>query len=191
MEDIKYLWARIFMTSLRNIDRVIASMDRTVDCLAMQGGSANIINYIPTEQLLEKIIDCIYRKQGLINLKVISEEILKSMKEEYVEILRLKFIKNRKFQDIADNLNISLRTVFRHYEKALSQFACYLKIRGFTDERLNKEYSGDPYIEKIKNKIYEEYRDSDKAIAVRNNNRIKRMLEGISIIYGEEAEIKL
>lgn len=184
---IKSLWARIILTSYRNLERVITSLDKTVDCLAMQG--FNYRTSQSAEQLMNKIIDHIYRKEGLINLKVITEQIIKCMKAEYVELLELKFLKNTKFHEIADSLNISLRTVFRHYDKALNQFSCYLKLKGFTDEMLEAEYKDDPYIDKIKAKIAEDYRDTDMAMMNRRNMIVKRVLDNISIVCDEQINI--
>ncbi len=184
---IKSLWARIILTSYRNLERVITSLDKTVDCLAMQG--FNYRTSQSAEQLMNKIIDHIYRKEGLINLKVITEQIIKCMKAEYVELLELKFLKNKKFHEIADSLNISLRTVFRHYDKALNQFSCYLKLKGFTDEMLEAEYKDDPYIDKIKAKIAEDYRDTDMAMMNRRNMIVKRVLDNISIVCDEQINI--
>ena len=184
---IKSLWARIILTSYRNLERVITSLDKTVDCLAMQG--FNYRTSQSAEQLMNKIIDHIYRKEGLINLKVITEQIIKCMKAEYVELLELKFLKNKKFHVIADSLNISLRTVFRHYDKALNQFSCYLKLKGFTDEMLEAEYKDDPYIDKIKAKIAEDYRDTDMAMMNRRNMIVKRVLDNISIVCDEQINI--
>lgn len=188
--DIKSLWARIIFSAMRNIDRIISSYDRKIDCLAMQGG-INRINYMSTQTLLNKIIDCIYMRQGLSNLKAIYNGVIAQMNPNYVKLLKLKFIKNRKFHEIASELNISIRTVFRHYDKALNQFGCVMKLNGYNDEWLEREYGKDPYIDKIKNKVYEEYRDPDKAQITKRCNNLRKMLDNISVVLNEEIKVNL
>lgn len=182
--NIKSMWARIILSTYKNIERVVNSLDRTINCIAMQGANGRN-SYISTEKIVNKIIDIIYRKEGLINLKVIADDVLKCMKKEYVQLLKLKFIKHKKFQEIADIQGISLRTVFRHYDKALNQFNNILKLKGFTDEKLNEEYKDEPYLDKIKAKIIEEYRylDNNKE---KQNKKLKRVLENINIIYDKK-----
>lgn len=186
--NIKSLWARIILQSYKNVDRIVESLDRTIDCVAMQGFNSRT-GYATTEQVIEKIIDLTYRKQGLINFKVIAREVMKCMKKDYIKLLNLKFNKNRKFHEIASEMNISLRTVFRYYDKALHQFSCMLKLLGYTDEMLEKEYSSEPFVERIKAKIDEEYRDNDYAIASRNNMKIRRVLDRINIVYSNGVSI--
>lgn len=187
--NIKSIWARIILTTYRNIPRIAGSMDRTIDCLSFQGSGSRHSCY-STEQLINKIIDLIYRKQGLINLKVITEEIIKCMNKEYVELLELKYLQGKKFQDIANSLGISLRSVFRHYDKALHQFSCILKIKGYDDEWLEKEYGEEPYLEKIRAKIEEEYRDGNNVVSGRQNVQMQRVITGLNLIYTLDSEIK-
>ncbi len=187
--NIKSLWARIILTTYRNIPRIAESMDRTIDCLSLQNSGYRHSCY-STEQLINKIIDLIYRKQGLINLKVITEDVIKCMNKEYVELLELKYLRGKKFQDIADSIGISLRSVFRHYDKALHQFSCILRLKGYDDEWLNREYKDEPYLEKIRAKIEEDYRDGTDVVVGRHNMQVQRVISGLNLIYTLDSEIK-
>ena len=184
---IKSLWARIILSSYRNLPRVISSLDRTIECVAMQGfGRRNV--YMSTEQVVNRIIDNIYRKEGLLNLKAITDSIIINMRKDYVKLLELKYISNKKFHEIAEELGISIRTVFRYYDKALYQFNCHLIMKGFTNERLEEEYAGEPYLDKIKAKVIEDYRNIDENLETRIN--IKKALMNINLVYGNDVEIK-
>lgn len=186
--NIKSLWARIILTSYRNIPRVVKSLDRTIDCVAMQGMGRKG-SYMPADVLIERIIDLIYRKQGLINLKVITEDVISNMSKDYVKLLKLKYLYNKKFQEIADIMNISIRTTFRHYDKALHQFCCILKLKGFSDKKLDEEYKDEPYISNIREKTIKEYITMNQAINNRQNAiKVKKVLKNINITY--EGEIK-
>jgi len=187
--SIKSLWARIILTTYRNIPRIVESIDRTVDCLSLQGSGSRNSCY-STEQLINKIIDQIYRKQGLINLKVITEEVIKCMNKEYVELLELKYLRGKKFQDIADALGISLRSVFRYYDKALHQFSCILRLKGYDDAWLISEYEGETYLDKIRAKIEEEYREGSNISEGKRNMQVKRVLEGLNLLCSLESERK-
>ncbi len=176
----KYVWAKTILTAYNNIDRVIESIDRTINSIAMRGFGGTYDTYA----LIQEIIELQYRKTGLRNLRIIINQVFENMDKKYIELLYLRFDKKKKFADIAERMCISLRSVFRYYDKALIQFSSLIRLNVFNDEFLEKEYEEDSYISRIKKKVVDEYRDvSDTIIKREQNRKIRECISKINLIY--------
>lgn len=147
--------AKIYLTAYENIPRMIKSLDKCVDHAVMSGlGCSHIYSGITTDMLYDKIIVFKNRQDILATIQQVTKDILLKMKQNNAEVLYLKYIKKHTYNEIAIIKNISLRSVFRYVNNALSEFCYFLKIFGYDDDTW---FRGELFLEGI----YEQIMDSD------------------------------
>ncbi len=155
------VWTKTILTVYRYLERVSGAIDKIV--LRSGLGSGNIYgqNYLYNNVLSisQKIIDLSDRKIALINLKVLTEDILKKLKSEDVKILLDRYVDGRKYKDICLRNNISLRTVYRRLEASEIAFARFLNVRGFASDELFNMLKSEKWILSVYNHIKEKSED--------------------------------
>lgn len=97
-------------------------------------------------QILDEIADKNREKFRLVNLKVLIDKALCLMLKEDRELLEMRFFKGLKFCDIAKKTDVSLRQVFRVYDRAVESFGFQLEYLGYTAERIEREFGDMPII---------------------------------------------
>ena len=70
---------------------------------------------------MEKVIDLTERKNKLLNIYLISKNLLQSTSEEDRIFLKRKFIYNWSIDDLAQEYFVSPRTIFRRTEKVIEK----------------------------------------------------------------------
>ena len=80
--------------------------------------SAHLQRGVTTEKLVQEMLDINGRKLAMLHLKEIVERAAGSIPTELSNILVLRFVKGKTFQEIADIENISVRTAFRRFDRA-------------------------------------------------------------------------
>ena len=88
--------------------------------------SAHLQRGVTTEKLVQEMLDINGRKLAMLQLKEIVERAAGSIPTELSNILVLRFVKGKTFQEIADIENISVRTAFRRFDRARDSFAAAL-----------------------------------------------------------------
>ena len=89
--------------------------------------------------LMEKMIANNKRKRALINAKVIVDTTLEMLKERNREVLRLRYIKRKSFEQIAAIMNICPRSVFRWHDVAIKQFSSMCILRGYDENSYGRK----------------------------------------------------
>jgi len=86
--------------------------------------------------ITQKLIDLSERKITLINLKILTEETFADIEESDAQLLIQKYVDGKKFREIAEESDVSIRTIFRRLENAEKSFYCSLKKKGYDSEKL-------------------------------------------------------
>lgn len=150
-EDI--IISRVLLEGYRHLDRLYEALGKSIDCLVSNGYNSG---YRGTTCLIyERIINYTYRRAGIYNLKALVNLTLQELTARSREILTLHFIEQKEFAEIKDLLGVSLRTVFRYYDKALQSFALNLTKIGFPESRLEEEYKDEPFYIRMKKYVLE------------------------------------
>lgn len=142
------IWSKTILTVYRYLERVAGSIDKIVLRSGLSSGNIYGQNYLYNNVLSisQKLIDLSERKVTLINLKVLTEEILKKLKQEDVKILIDRYIDGRKFKDIALRNEVSMRTVYRRLDASEASFARFLQVKGFPASKLAKMLANEKWI---------------------------------------------
>lgn len=133
------MWSKSLLASYRILPKIVKSIDSYTMTMAL--GSFSYAGN--TLDLMQKIIDNNKRKEALINAKVIVDTTLADLKPKYRQVLEMKYIDKKSFEDIADILGICLRTVFRRYAFAIKSFSAILRAKGYDEAWLEKRYARD------------------------------------------------
>lgn len=115
--------------------------------------SRHLKNGVSTEQLIGEILDLTEEKRKIVNLRFIVKKALDKMVDADREILVERIVQKKTFQEIADSHKIALRTAFRRIANAEEDFANNLRLCGYTEDWLEKEYGNDKYIAPIHERI--------------------------------------
>ena len=93
-----------------------------------------------TMKTYEKIIDMNDEKIRLINLKLLIDKAFNLLVSEDMRVIIMRFIKGLTFQEMADELDVSIRQVFRLYDTAITSFTTQLEYLKFPQEKIAEKF---------------------------------------------------
>ncbi len=153
-----FLWAKTILSVYRYLERIAGAIDKIIMKSAL--GSSNVsvstyhINNVMT--ISQRLIDLSQRKITLINLKVLTEDALSEIDKKYANILIERFFDNTKLKEITQKHDISMRSVFRYIDSALSAFSSRLVVKGFDDDKLAKMLEDEQWIKSVHQRLSKE-----------------------------------
>ncbi len=155
------IWTKTVLTVYRYLERISGAIDKIVLRSGLGSGNVYGQNYLYNNvySISQKIIDLSERKVTLINLKVLTEELLKKLKAEDVKILLERYVEGRKYKEIAQRNGISLRTVYRRLDASEAVFARLLVARGYSSSKLKAMTQNEKWIMSVYNHIKEKSED--------------------------------
>lgn len=161
------LWVKTILSVYRYLERIANAIDKIVKKSALASGAITRENYYYNNvfSISQKIIDLSDRKVTLINLKVLTEDVLKSIDKSDAKILIERYIDGLKCRQICENENISMRTVFRKLENAEISFAKNLKMRGYCESKIASFLKNEKWI----NNVYLKMSEKDENINFSNS----------------------
>ena len=131
------IWIKTLLYSYKVFPRLISTVDKIVELQASNFSfSSNIFNSSSKlESQFEKVIDMSERKKSLVNIHIMMTKMLNDLPYESKKLVEYKFIDNMTSEDIATELEISERTVYRKIQKVLDEVYGY-----FFDNRWSLEF---------------------------------------------------
>ena len=130
---------RYLETITNAIENLVDKTTRNSMCLSQQKN-------LTTFDLSTKLLDLLDRKQKMINLKVICEKCVNQLDDQDKKILYLIYFEGVKSTMINKILNISIRTVFRRKEIALTNFEFLLRKEGYDINYFKENYSSEKWL---------------------------------------------
>ena len=160
--ESKHFWTKTILSVYRYLERICDAIDKI--CVTSALSSTDILgqNYFFNNvyAISQKLIDLGQRKITLINLKLLTEDVLSKMKEDQANLLIEKYIDARKTKDIAIKNNLSLRSAFRKLTLAEESFDRKLNVMGYDDKKISNMLKDETWI----NNVYERLCQDDKEI---------------------------
>lgn len=157
------IWTKTILKVYRYLERISGAIDKIVLRCGLGSGNFNTqtLYYNNVLSISQKIIDLSERKVTLINLKVLTESILKKLKVEDSRILIEKYVDGRKYKDISSRNQISLRTVYRRIGASEETFSRLLVAKGYTSRKLSEMLAKENWILSVYNQFKEKNDDFD------------------------------
>ena len=145
------VWGKAILSSYNYLQRMCDSIDLLVERTALNSyfSVSSHFNDTTIDAVSRKIINLSNRKIGYINLKLIIDKALRSIPKIQAKIIILKYIHKYSIEKTSELLGISVRAGYRRLESALSAFMATLTCMGYTSEKLEIEYSSDPFISSL------------------------------------------
>ena len=145
------MWAKTLLSLYRHLHTMANSIDNLIKRIGINSAFNHSV-YNSTIKDSNKIIELTERKIKIINLKVIIEKGLNSLKEKDLKILVLAYVDGLNYKKIIELLGITERTYFRRKEVAIANFAENLCSFGFDAKKFSNYLKNENW---IKNTYYQ------------------------------------
>ena len=147
------VWAKTILYVYKYLDNLADAIDRIVEKEAMHSfyylTNSNIDNSVMS--VSNRIIALIERKAKLINMKVLTEEVLENCRELNAQLLIERYIDNDRSEDIAIRHDMPIRTYFRKLIQAEDNFSSLMADRGYDEKRLHEYLKEEKWIKDVYN----------------------------------------
>lgn len=123
------LWIKTLISVQTNLPEIINSVDKIIEVNASSLSFATDIYNAEksTMSQVEKVIDLTERKNKLLNIYLISKNLLNSLSENERVFIKRKFIYNWTAEELAQDEDVSVRTIFRRTDKILEKIYEFTK----------------------------------------------------------------
>ena len=142
------LWIKTLLSVQGSLPEIIKSVDKIIE---INASSLSFVTDIyntekSTYAQVEKVIDLTERKNKLLNLYLISKNFLSSVNEEERLFLKRKFVFNWTAEDLANEYDVSVRTIFRKTEKLIENIHEKLKRKNWSLKFLNIQVKNESWL---------------------------------------------
>lgn len=166
-EKIKLkIWIRTLLYTHRLIPKIINIVDKIIyERASSYSFSSNIFNSTKRlENQIDLVIDMSDRKQKLLNIYVMTKKLFEFLPDEYLNVATKKFYENMSNDEIAEELNISVRTVFRKVNDLIEYIYRCITRNNWSLRFVEIQVKGEDWLIERYNKYLNEYiRDSVKS----------------------------
>lgn len=152
------IWAKTFFSIYRCLDRLATAADRYVKVNAYKsfGTTLNNISATRTEKLSDNIIKLMNKKITLINIKILTEQMLMALPKNQARLVIMKYIDNKSLEERAELFKTSVRTVMRWDNAIIEACASFLQENGYDGVKLVSILGNEKWILKVAEKIVRE-----------------------------------
>lgn len=128
------LWIKTLISVQSSLPEIIKSVDRIIEVNASSLSFATDIYNAEksTMSQVEKVIDLTERKNKLLNVYLISKNLLQCLCSEDKTFIKRKFVFNWTAEELALDEQISIRTVFRKTDKILDKIYDFTKRKNWS-----------------------------------------------------------
>ncbi len=139
------IWCAALLTSYRYLPRVARGIDRCSYATAMGGLSSGE----DAIKLFDRILALNVRKEAIVNAKVLTDMCLSRLESKSRQLLESRYIGRKSFDEIAEQLGVGVRTVFRRHTAALSAMASAMRRLGYGHEWLDSRLGADTFMREV------------------------------------------
>lgn len=141
------IWAKTLLNTYNCLETISSAIDKLVVTQGVNSGK----NTLTTMENAERIINLIQRKKLMVNLKVLTENVIASLNTTSSRILVMKYFDKVKPEICFELLEMSRRTFFRKTNRAIDEFALRLKQMGYNSEKLAEMLKNEHWIKEYYN----------------------------------------
>ncbi len=148
---------RVFPEILKAIDKIIEIQATTISFMTDIYNSSN-----STFSHAEQIIDLSERKQSVLNIYLMLQNILKNTEIDDHEFLEKKFIEKLTIAELAEEYNVSSRTIYRRIEKIIDNICRRCMLNNWSLKFIETQVQDEGWlIQKYKRTLYEYIKSSE------------------------------
>lgn len=116
------VWCKSFLSIYHIIPNIVNSIDRLVLLKGINSAYYSHGQNNSTIKQIDSVINLSQKKVSLINLKVLTDEVLLEMNEKNSKLLIIRFINNINCKKAIELSGMTRRTYFRALNRALNEF---------------------------------------------------------------------
>lgn len=136
------VWSKTLLSVYRYLDTVNSAIDN----LVLKHGLSRGTQFNSTLDTANKMIELTERKKKLIKLYNLIDNCLAKLQSDDIKLLVLTYFDLMKSQQVADAMDISIRTFFRRKKLATESFGKALKLEGYDNQKLQNWLSGENWL---------------------------------------------
>lgn len=142
------VFAKTILTAYSSLEFMVEQIDILVRKKVASSYSSGDV-CVSAQRQIEEILVLMDKKANLINLKLLTDEVLSTMDRADNNILTDRYIKKIRPEKTIESLGISRRTLFRRLDKAEESFAKGCIMRGFDQKWLEQNYFDQSWIKDL------------------------------------------
>lgn len=166
------IYVKTLLEAYRTLPNVIKILDQIIEKRASSAMLACSGIFSNTYDEIEKVIELSERKDKLLNLYIITDNMLKMLSEKQKQFAIMKFVKKRNIDAIAEELNITKRNVYRNANNLIKQLCIKMLERKWDSEFISLQIGKN---EVWLDNIFAKKQQEENA----NNKRAKTALENL------------
>jgi len=149
-------WIKTLLSSHGTIPEIIKTLDKIIE---LQASSVSFASDIygqdkSTMSQVERVINLSERKNFLLNVYIMSKELLNGLNESDIDFLQRKYIFNWSAEELARDLDISVRTVYRRIDKLIDDIYIKLKSKNWSLRFLESQVKNEHWLlDKFKKQV--------------------------------------
>lgn len=152
-------WIKTLFSSYSTIPEIIKTLDKIIE---LQASSVSFVNDIYNVEKsafsqVEKVIDLTERKNNLLNIYIMVKELYKTLDAQSIEIVEKKYLFGYCAEDLARELGLSARTIYRRVEKIIDEVYLICKRRKWTLAFIESQLKEEGWIKERFKKLVTEY----------------------------------
>lgn len=161
-KNLLFIWSKTLLSAYRYLDTVTSAIDNLVLKQGVNSGYYYSGYYNSTYSCANKIIELTDRKQKLLSVRLLIDDALAKMQPDDIRLIVLYYFDMLKCSDVANALDISLRTFFRRKNIAINKFAKTLLFMGYDQEKLFAHLKNEGWLINLFNKNEKSTSDNEQ-----------------------------
>ena len=150
-------WCNTALVAYSALPKIVKELDFSLSRLVKSSfKSVHLKNGVSNLQLIGEIMEINDEKRKIVNMRFIVTTALERLSDTSKHVLIGRLFKKQTFKELAGEMNMSIRSVYRRFQDAEEEFAHLLKIGGYTESWFEREYGNDQYILPIKERFFED-----------------------------------
>jgi len=146
-------WSKSFLSIYHILPVLTSSIDKLVYLKGINSSNFNLSNNFNTYHQVDVIGNLMQKKINLINLKVITDEVLLEMDEEDSKLLIFRYIDGLNATKCIELSHMPKRSYFRAFSMALNKFQNLFYLKVLSNKKIYNSFINDELFEQIFNKI--------------------------------------
>ena len=147
-------WSNTVLVAFSALPKIVKELDFAFNSrLKSSFGSIHLKNGVSTLKLVEEMVEINSYKSRLALLKVCVCAALERLSADERSVLTARIIEKKTFQEISDMSGMSLRTVFRKFDRAQENFAKALSLQGLDEEAYLLHYDRIPALRAVSERL--------------------------------------
>lgn len=152
-------WIKTLFGAYSTLPEIIKTIDKIIE---LQASSASFMSDIYNREgsafdQMEKVINLSERKNNLLNIYLMVKNLYKSLSSESVDIVEKKYLYGYSIEDLAKDMGVSPRTIYRKLDKIIEDVYAFCKKKNWSLKFIESQLRDEGWLKERWTKIVTEY----------------------------------